>query len=94
MRLRDQIIGKFIAKRDTENNVTFRGTRYFLPDELKAIAFEQDMTFYIGMNEIFQNTIVNRGLERIYNIQLNLYKALQADIITSYDIAGETLYIN
>jgi hypothetical protein len=94
MRLRDQIIGKFIAKRDTENNVTFRGTRYFLPDELKDIAFEQDMTFYIGMNEIFQNTIVNRCLEKIYNIQLNLYKALQADIITSYDIAGETLYIN
>lgn len=93
IRLRDQVVGKFLAKRDTKNNITFRGTRYFLPDELEKIQFKQDITYFIGMNEIFQNNIANRSLEKIFNIQVELLNALQADISTSYD-KGETVFIN
>jgi len=87
MRFRDQITGRFIAKRDSKNNITFRGTRYFLPNELERLIFDQDTTNYIGMNEIFQNNIVNRCLERIYNIQVLLHEALTAEIQSGFDSA-------
>jgi len=85
MRFRDQITGKFLAKRDSKNNITFRGTRYFTPEELEELRFEQDITNYIGMNEIFQNNIVNRCAQKLFNIQVMLMKELGAEISTSYD---------
>ncbi len=93
MRLRDQITGKFIAERDSKNNITFRGTRYFLPKELDTLKFGQDVTNYIGMNEIFQNNIVNRCLKKIFDIQLALLDALQADILKGFD-EFQTVYID
>jgi len=83
MRLRDQIIGKFIASRDYLGNIFFKGTRYLLPDELDSIYFEQDITYYIGGNEITTNSIVNRPLQKIYDIQVKLLKVLGAEIIRS-----------
>jgi len=81
MRLRDQIIGKFIASRDYLNNIFFKGTRYLLPDELDAIYFSQDITNFIGGNEIISNSIVNRPFEKIYDIQVKLLKVLSSEII-------------
>jgi hypothetical protein len=92
MRLRDQITGRFLAKRDSKNNITFRGTRYFTPTELDILRFEQDVTNYIGMNETFQNNIVNRCLEKIFSYQETLANALGAEISTSYD-RGEIVFI-
>ena len=92
MRLRDEIIGKFLAKKDSFGNITFRGTRYFLPAELTALIFQQDLTYYVGMNEILQNTIINRCLENIFNIQTTLLDALQSEIDTEYDTT-KTLFI-
>lgn len=85
MRLRDQITGKFIAKRDIKDNVTFRGTRYFLPEELATLEFEHNASFYIGMNEIFQNVIVNRCLKEIFNIQVSLKRALEVEFQRGFD---------
>ena len=86
MRLRDQIIGKFLYKRDTNNNVIFQGIRYTLPDELTSIAFQQDITNFIGCNEIFQNVIFNRALKKIFDIQVSMLNILQADIQYNPDI--------
>lgn len=93
MRLRDQIMGKFIARRDSKGNITFRGTRYFTPQEYANIYFDQSLDNYIGMNEVFQNNIVNRCLKKIYDIQINMFEALAAELVTDYDF-GKTLYIN
>ena len=81
MRLRDEIIGKFIASKDYMGNISFKGTRYLLPDELASIYFAQDLSFYIGGNEIITNSIVNRPLEKLYNIQKQMLKVLGAEII-------------
>lgn len=80
MRLRDQIIGKFLASLDYKGNLLFYGTRYLLPNELDQIFFDQDITFYIGSNEIFTNSSVNRALEKIYKIQENLFNVLKEEI--------------
>jgi hypothetical protein len=93
MRFRDQITGKFIAKRDSNNNITFRGTRYFLPRELENLIFSQDVTNYIGMNEIFQNNIVNRCLKKIFDAQTILLEALKTDILAGYD-ESQTVFID
>jgi hypothetical protein len=85
MRLRDQITGKFVAKRDIKDNVTFRGTRYFQPAELATLEFEHNATFYVGMNEIFQNIIVNRCLKKIFDIQQSLKTALQVEFLRGFD---------
>jgi len=79
MRLRDQIIGKFLATNDTRNNPIFRGSRYLLPNELDNIYFEQDLNFYIGTNELVNNNIINRALKNIYNIQDSLLNTLKPD---------------
>ena len=81
MRLRDEIIGKFIASKDYMGNIFFRGTRYLLPNELASIYFAQDLSFYIGGNEIITNSIVNRPLEKLYNIQKQMLTVLGAEII-------------
>jgi len=93
MRLRDQIMGKFIARRDYKGNVTFRGTRYFTPQEYSDVFFEQTLNNYVGMNEVVQNNVINRCLQKIYDIQVNMFNALKADIVNDYTL-GKTLYIN
>jgi hypothetical protein len=79
MRLRDQIIGKFIAVKDNRGNPVFRGSRYLLPFELNSILFEQSITSYLGANEILNNNIVNRVLKNIFDIQELLLNALKPD---------------
>lgn len=91
-RLADHITGQFIAKKDYKGNITFRGTRYFLPEELAKIKFSQDLTFYIGMNEVFQNNIINRSLRKIFDIQVNMFNALQAEVFTGF-ADNETVFI-
>lgn len=79
MRLRDQIIGKYIAARDRRGNVVFKGTRYLLPLEMDSLYFEQDLSYFIGSNELVNNNIVNRAFKKIYDIQENILKVLKAD---------------
>lgn len=80
MRLRDQIKGKFVASKDNYNNLVFNGARYLLPEEYSSISFEQDITYFTGMNEILQNNIVNRSLEKIYNDQESMLNILKDDV--------------
>jgi hypothetical protein len=91
MRLRDSIDGKFLYKKDTGPNgvggsgdLILTDIRYLLPAETKTIYFDQDITRFIGLNEIFQNNIVNRPFEYIYDIQVKLLNILRAEI-QNYD---------
>jgi hypothetical protein len=79
-RFRDQIKGKFVASRDNFNNLVFNGARYLFPIEYKNISFEQDMTYFIGSNEILQNNIINRCFEKIYNNQVQILDILKDSV--------------
>ena len=81
MRLREQIIGKFIASVDYKGNVAFKGTRYLLPNELNSIYFEQDVTFYVGSNEVVSSSVINRCLKKIYDIQVSLLNVLKEEVV-------------
>jgi len=81
MRLRDNITSKFLFKKDAGTGSIFlSGSRYLLPDELNIVQFQQDISNYIGMNEILQNNIINRPFEKIFNIQKNLLKILNTEV--------------
>jgi len=81
MRLRDEIIGKFIASLDYKGNLAFKGTRYLLPDEIDSIYFEQDITFFIGANELLTSNIINRSLYKLFIIQQSLLNVLKAETV-------------
>jgi len=83
LRLIAVIIGKFVGQRDAQNNIVFANARYLLPTELASIAFQADITYFIGQNEVFQNIIVNRALGKLYDIQQALINILQNEIITA-----------
>ena len=83
LRLIAVIIGKFVGQRDAENNIVFSNARYLTPDELNSINFQADTTYFIGLNEIFQNIIVNRAIGKIYDVQLALLGILQNEIVTA-----------
>ena len=85
MRLRDQITGRFQARKDKFGNLVLQGTRYLLPEEQNNLSFQQDITYFIGANEIFQNSIVNRCLEKLFNIQQEIYNTLVTDKKYVYD---------
>jgi len=58
----------------------FNGARYLYPIEYETISFEQDMTYFIGSNEILQNNIVNRFLEKIYSDQVKILNILKDSV--------------
>jgi len=84
MRLRDNISSKFLYQKSNLGDVLLAGSRYLLPNEIQSIYFQQDVTNFIGANEIFQNNIINRPFETIYNIQTNLLSALAPDARNYY----------
>ena len=94
MRLRDNITSKFLYDQTTiAGNTLLAGTRYLLPVELNTLQFNQDITNYIGANEIFQNNIFNRVFENIFNIQTNMLSALAADI-KNYSAVPQIVYLS
>jgi len=93
IRLKDQIVGKFLAQRDSYGNIAFDGTRYLTPNELESVTIKQDINYFIGCNEFVGNAIVNRVLENIYNIQVDLASILNADITNIPDL-DKTLILN
>ena len=93
MRLRDNITSKFLYDQTTiPGDVLLAGTRYLLPAELEYIYFNPDVTYYIGLNEIFQNNIINRPFETIFNIQKNMLSILAADI-RNYSATPQIVYL-
>lgn len=94
MRLRDNISSKFLFTQDViPGDTLLVGTRYLLPTEIDSLQFTQDVTNFIGTNEIFQNNIVNRPFENIFNIQTNLLSALVADV-RNYSSTPQIVYLN
>jgi len=94
MRLRDNISSKFLFTQDTiPGDTLLAGTRYLRPSELTNLQFTQDITNFIGVNEIFQNNIINRPFENIFNIQTNLLSAL-ADDVRNYSNVPQIVYLN
>lgn len=69
IRLKDKIIGRFYGDFDNQNNLLLAGFFYFLLDDLDLTGYKITKDHFAGDNEAFLNTVVSRGLEKIYNLQ-------------------------
>lgn len=81
MRLRDQIIGKFLFVKDSRGNIVFDFTRYLTTVERESILFNSDITYFVGQNETVSNAVFNRCIQKIYDIQSNLLNILKDEQI-------------
>lgn len=92
MRLRDQIIGKFLFVKDANENTVFNFTRYLTTDEISSILFDSNITNFIGQNEVVSNASINRCLKNIYSIQTKLLTILK-DEQNTVPYANSTVFL-
>ena len=69
IRLKDKIIGRFFGTFDSNNNLLVSGYLYFLLADLDLTDYSITLDHFAGNNEAYLNTVINRGLEKIYNLQ-------------------------
>jgi len=69
IRLKDKIIGRFYGDFDSQNSLLLAGFFYFLLDDLDLTGYKITKDHFAGNNEAFLNTIVSRGLEKVYALQ-------------------------
>lgn len=69
IRLKDKVLGRFFGTFDDNNNLLIGGYLYFLLSDLDLTGYSITLDHFAGNNEAYLNTVVNRGLEKIYNIQ-------------------------
>ena len=69
IRLKDKIIGRFFGTFDNNNNLMVGGYLYFLLSDLDLTGYNITLDHFAGNNEAYLNTVVNRGLEKIYSLQ-------------------------
>jgi len=93
MRFRDQIIGKFVGSQDGNGNIKFENTRYLLPNELDTIFFEQDISNYLGANELTTTSIINRIIKKLFKIQDSLRNVLEAEVTNNPGLS-KPVYLN
>lgn len=55
-----------------DGGISFDGVRYFDDEDLSILDFEPSLNNFIGTNEIFSRTVVNRVLKEIYDYQIEL----------------------
>ena len=83
IRLKDQIIGRFYGKYDSQNNIILEGFTYFLLDDLDLTAYDITLEHFAGNNEALTNTAINRGLEKIFDIQQKIVEKSDTPIYSS-----------
>jgi hypothetical protein len=72
LRLKDKIKGRFTAIYDENQVPLLAGTLYFLLDDLDLTAYLITPDHVIGNNEILTNAAVNRGLQKIFDLQQSI----------------------
>lgn len=69
VRLKDKMIGRFFGDFDVQNNILLAGFFYFPLEDLDLTGYKITKDHFAGNNEAFLNTVVSRGLEKIYKLQ-------------------------
>ena len=69
LRLKDKIIGRFTGIYDSNGNPLLNGTLYFLLNDLDLTAYQITLDHFAGNNEALASGVINRGLQKIYDLQ-------------------------
>ena len=93
IRLKDKIIGRFYGTFDVQNNLLLHGFFYFLIKDLDLIGYTITLENFAGNNEAFLNTVVNRGLQNIYDLQNLMISKRNTIIVDSDTSQNNTVFI-
>jgi len=80
LQLRNFIYRKVNADMNNSGALIFAGITYFDPSELPITNYKTDMNNYIGTNEIFSRAVVNRVLNKVLDLQLQLLTLFKTNI--------------
>ena len=81
--LGNNIRRKLVCTYDGLNNLEFKATRYLLPQNIRSRKIPFGLKNMIGANEVLMNTVVNRTLNHLYNIQQNILLDLDIEVADS-----------
>ena len=79
---------KFTTIYDSSGISQYIGFQYLNITELSTIQYTPTMNNYIGVNEIVTTHTINRCLEEIYKLQLNLLSSMQEKPINVYPLVS------
>lgn len=78
LQLRNFIYRKINLTKQTTGEYTFTGVTYFNVNEFDIVNYKPEMNNFIGTNEIFSRSVINRCLNKLYDLLLeilDLYKS-------------------
>ena len=93
MRLKDKMIGRFSGTFDSNNTLLLNGYLYFLLKDLDLTGYSLTLDHFAGNNEAFLNSVINRGLQKIYNLQLSMIAKSNTIIQDSSFSQNQTVFI-
>ena len=93
IRLKDKIIGRFYGRYDERNNLLLHGFFYFLLKDLDLTGYTITLDHFAGNNEALLNTVINRGLEKVYNVQSLMISKSDTIILDSSTSENQAVFI-
>ena len=80
--MRDRIVKRFAGKYDEDGNLLFFGTLYLLDNEIQKEQFDLSLNYFVGINEMFSNSVINRSIKKLYSLQTQMLSVLR-DVATN-----------
>ena len=75
--MRDRLVKRFAGKYDSYGNLLFFGTLYLLDNEVQKEQFDYSLNYFVGVNEMFSNSVINRSVKKFYSLQTQMLSVLR-----------------
>ena len=87
----ENVSRRFVTKYDDNGFSKYIGFRYLHADEIANIQYVPTLDNFIGINEIVLSSTINRCVDRIYKLQLEIQKILQEKSINVFPLTTQTV---
>ena len=81
---RDNIHSKYRGQYDDQGRLQYLGIDYIKDTDPNLFTYNPDLNNFIGLNEPVMADVVNRPLEKIYDLQVNLLDMVNEKISNKY----------
>lgn len=89
LKFRDNIHHTFIASYDSTGAIRHEGYEGYGKSGVSLDSFSESQDFYIANNEILADSVVNRTLSKIYDLQISLKSILTERYTNSYPLTSQ-----
>ena len=88
---RDNIHSKYRGQYDDQGRLQYLGIDYIKDTDPNLFTYNPDLNNFIGLNEPVMADVVNRPLEKIYDLQVNLLDMVNEKISNKYPYPGHVV---